>query len=84
MTDNNQKNSIDCNELYSPRKKGFHFYVIDRSAVKPKTTKFFLSDKLLKKRNLNIQELTQYIRDCCWRYGIEDGIKVVISYYELD
>ena len=84
MTDKRETKKIVVNELYNKKKKGFYFYIQDFNEENPETVKYFLSDKDFRKRNLNVRELMNYIQDCCWRYGIENGIEMVDSYYKYD
>lgn len=84
MPDKREAKNIIVNELYNKKKKGFYFYIQDYNENNPDTVKYFLSDKDFKKRNLNVVELMNYIQDCCWRYGVKDGIDMVDSYYKLD
>lgn len=84
MPDKREIKKIIVNELYNKKKKGFYFYIQDYNEEKPETMKYFLSDKDFKKRNLNVCELMNYIQDCCWRYGVKDGLVMVDSYYKYD
>lgn len=84
MADKNTKNNIIVNELYNKKKKGFYFYIQNPDEDNCATVKYFLSDKDMSKRNLNVVQLADYIKDCCWRYGIRDGLQIVDSYYKLD
>lgn len=84
MPDKREAKNIVVNELYNKKKKGFYFYIQDFNENNPDTVKYFLSDKDFEKRNLNVVELMNYIQDCCWRYGVKDGINMVDSYYKLD
>lgn len=78
------KKKIIINELYNKKKKGFNFYVQDYNNNSVETVKYFLSDKDFNKRNLNVVQLMDYIVDCVYRYGLQDGLNMVDSYYKLD
>lgn len=83
-TDRKEKNNVVVNELYNKKKKGFNFYVQSPDEDSCATVIYFISDKDMKKRNLSVLELADYIKDCCWRYGIRDGLEMVTSYYQYD
>lgn len=84
MTDKREIKNIIVNELYNKKKKGFIFYIQDYNVHQYETIKYFLADKDFRKRNLNVLELMNYIQDCCWRYGVKDGLAMVDSYYKYD
>lgn len=84
MCDRNDTKHIIVNELYNKKKKGFYFYIQSPYENNYVTVKYFLSDKEIHKRNLSITDLINYIEECCCRYGIQDGIAMVDSYYKLD
>lgn len=72
------------NMMYNKKARGYIFYINDVNDAIGDTIKFTMSLKTINKRNLDIIQLRDFIKENVNEYGISSGIDNVMNYYNED